>query len=151
MEEVITFIKGYGREYRDISANLKYPRPRDMICRNPPPSSWVKVNVDAGFLATKQMGFMQVIIESSSKITKKNITFQEEDYSETRLVTWDVRAWERNFSNFRFEYNAHEGNSVAYALVEEGMKRLEDRFWVEDAPMKAKELADSNHRFQQLP
>ncbi|MBA0687059.1 hypothetical protein Goari_014622 [Gossypium aridum] len=73
-----------------------------MISRNPPPSSWVKVNVDAGFLATKQ-------------------------------------------------YNAHEGNSVAYALVKEGMKRLEDHFGVEDAPMTAKELADSDHRFQQLP
>ncbi|MBA0590803.1 hypothetical protein Gorai_019495 [Gossypium raimondii] len=151
MEEVITFISGYGREYQDLSVNLKYPIPREMICRNPPPPSWVKVKVDAGFLATKQfsleMGFMQVIMESNSKITIKNIAFQEEDYSETRLVTWDVRALERNFSNFRFEYNAHEGNSVAYVLVEEGMKRLEDRFWVEDAPMKAKELADSDHQF----
>ncbi|MBA0876515.1 hypothetical protein Goshw_010923 [Gossypium schwendimanii] len=143
MEEVITFIKGYGREYRDLSANLKYPRPREMISRNAPPSSWVKVNVDVGVLATKQISCKG----KSDCNAPWNLVCLRDGFHASN----NGKAWERNFSNFLFEYNVHEGNSVAYALVEEGLKRLVDHFWVEDGPMKAKELANSDHRFQQLP
>ncbi|PPD77597.1 hypothetical protein GOBAR_DD25480 [Gossypium barbadense] len=55
----------------------------------------------------------------------------------------------RSFSGYCFEFTVHQGNSVAHALVEEGMRGLEDCFWVEDAPMEAKELADVDRRFQQ--
>ncbi|MBA0779447.1 hypothetical protein Gotri_003697 [Gossypium trilobum] len=48
----------------------------------------------------------------------------------------------KNFFGCRFEYTVRQGNSIAHALVEEGMRRLDDYFWVEDAPRKAKELAD---------
>ncbi|MFQ6645194.1 hypothetical protein Gotur_020014 [Gossypium turneri] len=51
-----------------------------------------------------------------------------EDYSEKRPVTWDVKAWARNFSDCYFEYTVRQGNSVAHALVEEGIRRLEDYF-----------------------
>ncbi|MBA0840762.1 hypothetical protein Goarm_003312, partial [Gossypium armourianum] len=65
------------------------------------------------------MGFKQVILESDSKMTIKNITSPGEDYSEKRPVTWDVKAWARNFSDCCFEYTVRQGNSVAHALVEE--------------------------------
>ncbi|MBA0696030.1 hypothetical protein Goari_002617 [Gossypium aridum] len=47
MKEVITFIRGFGREYCDLLVTLKHLGPREMIRWNPPPR-WVKVNVDVG-------------------------------------------------------------------------------------------------------
>ncbi|MBA0692534.1 hypothetical protein Goari_010087, partial [Gossypium aridum] len=41
-----------------------------------------------------------------------------------------------------------KGNSVAHALAKKGLMTLECCFWVEDASMEAKELADADHRFQ---
>lgn len=95
------------------------------------------------------MGFTQVILEGDSKHTIKNLTSPGGDYSETRQVTQDVKVWVGSFSGYCFEFTVHQGNSVAHALVEEGMRGLEDCFWVEDAPMEAKELADVDRRFQQ--
>ncbi|KAG8481490.1 hypothetical protein CXB51_026339 [Gossypium anomalum] len=74
------------------------------------------------------MGFMQVILASDSKMPMKNITSPGEDNLEKRPVTSDVKASVRNFSNCRFEYTMRQGNSLAHALVEEAIRRLEDCF-----------------------
>lgn len=44
-----------------------------------------------------EMGFMLVILERDSKIVIKNVQSTEEDFSETRPITWDVNALARNF------------------------------------------------------
>ncbi|MBA0743134.1 hypothetical protein Gogos_005852, partial [Gossypium gossypioides] len=71
-----------------------------------------------------EMGFMEIIIESDSKIVIKNIISLEEDYTEIRSITWDVKALARNFSSCRFEFIAREGNTVAHALGKEGHSDL---------------------------
>lgn len=52
MEEIITFIRGCGIEYRELSSTLQHLKPRGTIRWTLPPSGWVKVNVDVGFFST---------------------------------------------------------------------------------------------------
>ncbi|MBA0880904.1 hypothetical protein Goshw_019659 [Gossypium schwendimanii] len=59
-----------------------------------------------GIQFASEMGFMQVILESDSKI--------------------DVKALARSFLVCRFEFIAREGNTVAHGMAEEGMWRLEN-------------------------
>ncbi|MBA0776670.1 hypothetical protein Gotri_011635 [Gossypium trilobum] len=79
-----------------------------------------------GIQFASEMGFMLVILERDSKIVIKNVQSIEEDYSETRPITWDVKALARNFLVCRFEFIAREGNTVAHAVAEEGMWRLKN-------------------------
>ncbi|MBA0771238.1 hypothetical protein Gotri_019728 [Gossypium trilobum] len=138
-----------------------------MICWNPPPMGWVKLNVVSGFSIARQkavsgsiikneegnilgsgfrvhhlvgtvalaeaiallhgvqfaseMGFRYVIAESDSRLVINNINSKEDDYSETRPLTWDLKALTRNFSECRFQFVAREGSSVAHAMAEEGL------------------------------
>ncbi|MBA0619363.1 hypothetical protein Godav_028548 [Gossypium davidsonii] len=138
-----------------------------MICWNPPPMGWVKLNVVSGFSIARQkavsgsiikneegnilgsgfrvhhlvgtvalaeaiallhgvqfaseMGFRYVIAESDSRLVINNINSKEDDYSETRPLTWDLKASTRNFSECRFQFVAREGSSVAHAMAEEGL------------------------------
>ncbi|KAH1031812.1 hypothetical protein J1N35_043986 [Gossypium stocksii] len=193
IEELVTFIRGFGREFRGISSILQHPRPRDLNKWVPTPPNWVKINVDTGFSAARQhaasgfiirndewlimgsgfrthnlvrsvvlaeatvvlhglqfapeMGFSNVILESDSKLVIQNLQSSKEDYSEIRPLTWDAKALARNFSSYRFEFVARDGNSTAHAMAVEGLKRFEDFFWVEDAPETALEMADSDQRF----
>ncbi|MBA0752233.1 hypothetical protein Gogos_001087 [Gossypium gossypioides] len=190
-DEVVTFISGFSMEYLELSSNLQHPKPRGMICWNPPPSGWVKFQVNSVFSTARQkaisgfiirdeegnimgsgfrihhlvrtvalakatallldvqfasrMGFKYVIAESSRMVIN-NINSNEEDYSKPRLLTWDLKASTRNFSECHFQFVARKGKSIVHAMTEEGLRRLEDYFWVEDAPMKAFDLAASDHR-----
>ncbi|KAK5787057.1 hypothetical protein PVK06_041708 [Gossypium arboreum] len=167
------------------------------LLRNPPPTGWVKLNVDAGFSIVRQkavlsfiikneegnilgsefrvhhlvrtvalaeaiallhgvqfaseMGFRYVIAESDSRVVINKINSKEDNYSETRPLTWDLKASTRNFSECRFQFVAREGNSDAHAMAEEGLRRLEDCFWVEDALVKASDLAASDRRSHRPP
>nr|KJB25965.1 hypothetical protein B456_004G218400 [Gossypium raimondii] len=73
VEEVITFVRGYGREYRELSSTLKHPKPRVIINWYPPPPNWVKVNVDAGFSATKQKAVSGFIIRNDEGHLVKSV------------------------------------------------------------------------------
>ncbi|XP_040942069.1 uncharacterized protein [Gossypium hirsutum] len=193
IEEVVTFIRGFSREFRGISSILQHPRPRDLNKWVPPLPNWVKINVDTGFSAARQhaasgfiirndewlimgsgfkthnlvrsvvldeatvvlhglqfapeMGFSNVILESDSRLVIQNLQSSKEDYSEIRPLTWDAKALARNFSSCIFEFVARDWNSAAHAMAVEGLKRFEDFFWVEDAPVTALEMADSDQRF----
>ncbi|KAH1032698.1 hypothetical protein J1N35_044872 [Gossypium stocksii] len=92
------------------------------------------------------MGFRYVIAESDSRIVTNNINSNEEDYLKTRLVTWDLKASTRNFSECDFHFVARKGKSIVHAMAAEGLRRLEDCFWVADTLMKDFNLAASNHR-----
>ncbi|MBA0775911.1 hypothetical protein Gotri_010996 [Gossypium trilobum] len=122
MEDVITFIRGYSREYRDLTDNLQHPRPLHVL------------------VTTATMAEAIAVLHG--------IQFASE-WVLRRLFWRDVKVWAGSFSGYCFEFTVRQGNSVAHALAEEGMRRLEDCFWVEDAPMEAKELADVDRRFQQ--
>nr|KJB54866.1 hypothetical protein B456_009G052300 [Gossypium raimondii] len=184
--------------YRRILSENSYPRCQDcskshvhvardcaftmhLIKWEPPPTNWVKVNVDVGFSEAKQhatlgflirndglkirsgirthnlvrsvvlakamIGFMKIILESDSKTIIKNLQATKEDYSEIRPITWDVKALTMKFSSCHFEFVAGESNAVAHAMAVEGMRRSEDSFWVEDALLKAMEMADLDRLF----
>ncbi|MBA0623280.1 hypothetical protein Godav_008751 [Gossypium davidsonii] len=92
------------------------------------------------------MGFSKVILESDSRLVVNNIQKSSEDYSETRPFTWDAKNLARKFQCCRFQFIAREGNGAAHALAVEGMRAEGDSFWVEDAPLKFLEVADSDRR-----
>ncbi|KAK5771303.1 hypothetical protein PVK06_047499 [Gossypium arboreum] len=100
-----------------------------------------------GLQFAPEMGFSNVILESDSRPVIQNLQSSKEDYSEIRPLTWDAKALARNFSSCRFEFVARDWNSAAHAMAVEGLKRFEDFFWVEDAPVTALEMADSDQRF----
>ncbi|KAK5793267.1 hypothetical protein PVK06_034408 [Gossypium arboreum] len=138
IEEDVTFIRGYRKEYQDLSSTLQHPNPRAMIHWVPPPPSWVKF--------AKEMGFMQVVLESDLRTVIQKFQANKEDYSNIRSITWDVRVLARNFLACRFEFVARGGNSAAHAMA---MRSLENHIWVKDALSRVSELADSDHHFQQ--
>ncbi|MBA0617342.1 hypothetical protein Godav_026799 [Gossypium davidsonii] len=97
------------------------------------------------------MGFSKVILESDSRLVVNNIKKSSEDYSETRPFTWDAKNLARKFQCCRFQFIAREGNGAAHALAVEGMQAEGDSFWVEDAPLKVLEVADSDRQSGRPP
>ncbi|MBA0605007.1 hypothetical protein Godav_017623 [Gossypium davidsonii] len=141
-------------------------QPRSMVKWLPPPQGWVKINVDAGLSVAKNeqslvvlhglqfaldLGFSNVILESDSRLVVNNIQKSSEDYSESRLFTWDVKNLARKFQRCRFQFIAREGNGAAHVMAIEGMRTEGDLFWVEDAPLKALEVADSDRQSGRPP
>lgn len=49
VETVVTFIRGFGQEFRKASVPLQHPQPRSIVHWEPPSGHWVKINVDASF------------------------------------------------------------------------------------------------------
>ncbi|KAH1084160.1 hypothetical protein J1N35_023921 [Gossypium stocksii] len=158
-------------EHLELSSNLQHPKPRGMICWNPLPTGWGNI-LGSGFRVhhlvgtvvlaeatallhgvqfASEIGFRYVIAESDSRLFINNVNSKEDDYSETRPLTWDLKASTRNFSECHFQFVVRERNSVTHATTEEGLRRLEDCFWVEDAPVKASDLAASDRRSHRPP
>ncbi|MBA0852044.1 hypothetical protein Goshw_000432, partial [Gossypium schwendimanii] len=69
--------QGYGREYRELSSTLKHPKPRVIINWYPLPPNWVKVNVDAGFSATKQKAVSGFLIRNAEGHLVKSVVLDE--------------------------------------------------------------------------
>ncbi|MBA0692369.1 hypothetical protein Goari_009938 [Gossypium aridum] len=86
VDEVVTFIRGYMQEYRDLTLILKHPNPSAMVRWPPPPPSWVKTNVDASYSISNKKQHQ------------------------------DVKALSRSFSARRFNFIARGGNTVAHAF-----------------------------------
>ncbi|KAG8479649.1 hypothetical protein CXB51_029410 [Gossypium anomalum] len=170
-DEVVTFIKGFSMEHRELSSKSSTSQTQGYDLLESPSNGLGKAKCGCRFLDCKtesvafaeaiallhdvqfasEMGFRYVIAESDSRLVINNINSKEDDYSETRPLTWDLKASTRNFSECRFQFVAREGNSVAHAMAEEGLRRLEDCFWVEDAPVKASDLAASDRRSHRPP
>ncbi|KAK8308458.1 hypothetical protein V6Z11_D02G059300 [Gossypium hirsutum] len=53
-EEVVTFIRGFGMEYRGSTLTLKHLKPQSMVKWMPHLQGWVKINVDVGFSVAKK-------------------------------------------------------------------------------------------------
>ncbi|KAK8351233.1 hypothetical protein V6Z12_A05G019700 [Gossypium hirsutum] len=64
LEEIVTFIRGFGLEYRSCAENLKHPQPRSMVRWMAPPQGWVKINVDAGVSVAKKRAVSGFIIRN---------------------------------------------------------------------------------------
>ncbi|MBA0817760.1 hypothetical protein Gohar_019653 [Gossypium harknessii] len=84
---------------------------------------------------------------ATTKLVIQNLQLSKEDYSKIRPLTWDAKALTRNFSSCRFKFVARDGNFAAHAMAVEGLKRFVDFFLVEDTPVTALEMADSDQRF----
>ncbi|KAG8486428.1 hypothetical protein CXB51_019888 [Gossypium anomalum] len=97
------------------------------------------------------LGFTNDILESDSRLVAQNVQQMSEDYSESRPFTWDAKNLARKFHFCRFQFIAREGNRVVHAMAVEGLQTEGDSFWVEDAPLKALEVADSDRRFSRPP
>ncbi|MBA0810720.1 hypothetical protein Gohar_002682 [Gossypium harknessii] len=70
----------------------------------------------------------------------RNLQASEENYSEMRPITWDVKTLARGFASCRFEFVAREGNTTMHEMLSEGMKHSEDSFSVKDAQLRVLEL-----------
>ncbi|MBA0720161.1 hypothetical protein Golax_007793 [Gossypium laxum] len=97
------------------------------------------------------LGFSNVILESDSRLVVNNIQKSSEDYSESRPFTWDAKNLAMKFQCCRFQFIAREGNGAAHVMAVEGMRAEGDLFSVEDAPLKALKVADSDCRSGRPP
>ncbi|KAH1065788.1 hypothetical protein J1N35_030775 [Gossypium stocksii] len=97
------------------------------------------------------LGFPKIILESDSKLIVQNIQQISEDYSESRPFTWDAKNLARRFLSCCFQFIAREANRAAHAMAVEGLGAEADLMWVEDAPSKVVEVADSDRRFSRPP
>ncbi|MBA0730305.1 hypothetical protein Golax_022682 [Gossypium laxum] len=104
-----------------------------------------------GLQFTLDMGFPKVILESDLRLVVNNIQKLSEDYSETRPFTWDAKNLAKKFQCYRFQFIAREGNGAVHASAVEGIRAERDSFWVEDVPLKALEVADSDRRSRRPP
>ncbi|KAK5825688.1 hypothetical protein PVK06_020546 [Gossypium arboreum] len=73
-----------------------------------------------GVQFASEMGFRYVIAESDSRLVINKIHSKEDNYSETRPLTWDLEASTRNFLECRFQFVTREGNSVSHAMAGDG-------------------------------
>lgn len=64
VKEVITFIRGYGRDYREVTTTLTHSRPGALIKWDPSPTDWVKVCVDVKFSQTNQKAVLGFLIRN---------------------------------------------------------------------------------------
>ncbi|MBA0794651.1 hypothetical protein Gohar_018960, partial [Gossypium harknessii] len=63
VDEVVTFIHGYGQEHRDLTSILKHPDPSAMVRWALPSPYWVKVNVGVGYSISNQKAVSDIIIQ----------------------------------------------------------------------------------------
>lgn len=95
-----------------------------------------------GLLVALNIGFSKVILKGDSITIIRHLQTQEEDYLELRPITRDAQNLVCQFTSYRFEFKAREGNVTTYALASEAMQYTEDKFWVENAPQRVLELID---------
>ncbi|KAA3478203.1 reverse transcriptase [Gossypium australe] len=134
VEEIVTFIRGFGLEYRGCALSLKHPKPRSMVKWMSPPQGWVKV-----------------ILESDSRLIVQNIQKLSEDYSESRPFTWDVKNLAMHFHSCRIQFIVRKGNQATHAMAVEGLRNEADLLWVEYAPLKVVEVVDSDRQSSRPP
>nr|KJB20572.1 hypothetical protein B456_003G154500 [Gossypium raimondii] len=65
LEEIVTFIRSFGLEYRSSAESLKHPQPRSMVKWSPPPQGYFKINVDAGLSVANNRAVLGFIIRNA--------------------------------------------------------------------------------------
>ncbi|KAG8483281.1 hypothetical protein CXB51_022345 [Gossypium anomalum] len=137
-------------EYQSSAMNLKHPQPRALVRWMPPPQMWVKVNIDAGLSVAKNEQFqilrtylVRAVVTAEALAVIHGLQFALNLGFTKNLV--------RKFNFCRFQFIAREGNRAAHSMAVEGMQTEGDSFWVEDAPLKALKVADSDCRSSQPP
>ncbi|MBA0735412.1 hypothetical protein Gogos_019263 [Gossypium gossypioides] len=167
-EEVITFIQGYGRDYKEMTGMLKHPKPRALIKWEPPPMDWLKVNADTGFFEANHHAVSGFLIRNDDG-NLMGLRFKMHNLVRTVVLaevmavldgiqftknmgfSRDVKNLARGFASCRFEFVTRERNTVMHAMASKGMKHSEDSFWVEDALFWVLELTNLDRRFHQPP
>ncbi|MBA0706340.1 hypothetical protein Golax_018457 [Gossypium laxum] len=133
LEEIVTFIRSFGLEYRSSAENLKNDKGFIMGSgfqgHNLVHSVVIAeaLAILRGLQFALDLGFSNVILGSDSRLVVNNIQKSSEDYSESRPFTWDPKNLARKFQS--------EGDS----------------FWVEDALLKAMEVANSDRQSGRPP
>ncbi|MBA0861171.1 hypothetical protein Goshw_025248 [Gossypium schwendimanii] len=146
----------------DLTSNLKHPNPSAMVRSVLSPPFWVKVNADVGYSSSKQKAVSGIIIRDENdqirgscfrihNLFSSIVMAEAEDYSKIRPVTRDVKALSRSFLACCFNFTGRGGNTVAHTMAKEGMKSSKDRFWFEDASVRAIDLAASDLRIMRPP
>ncbi|KAG8493393.1 hypothetical protein CXB51_010826 [Gossypium anomalum] len=136
VDEVVTFIRGYRQEYRYLTSILKHPNLSTMVRWARPPPSWVKMDFDACYLISNQKAASGIIIQNKMG----------------QIMGSCFRI--HNLFSLVFMVEAVavlDGNTVAHVMTAEGLKSIEDRFWVEDVPLGVTDLAASDRYFIERP
>lgn len=66
VEGIVTFIRGFGKEFFEVVVPSTHHNPRSIIKREPLPDNWVKINVDASFSTTTHMATTSFIIRNNA-------------------------------------------------------------------------------------
>ncbi|MBA0829777.1 hypothetical protein Goarm_014359, partial [Gossypium armourianum] len=144
VEDLVAFVRGY---YAEIKALAK------SIYRSPPPQirrTWTNYGVCSrltlqlpiafarealaavhGLRFALEIGFLFVILESGSKLEAKELS--------------------KLFVDCQFNFIARLGNQAAHAMAQDGMRRMEDCFWVEEALVLVTTAVDEERRLLDQP
>ncbi|KAK8675813.1 hypothetical protein V6N13_033876 [Hibiscus sabdariffa] len=80
-------------------------------------------------------GLQSVTAESDSKSAVLKLKSSALDYSEIGPI------FSGHFASGEFSFKSRTCNNAAHALTAEGLTKLHDRFWVEDAPEMILQIA----------
>ncbi|KAH1092119.1 hypothetical protein J1N35_019376 [Gossypium stocksii] len=131
------------------TVNLKHAQEKALVRWMPPPQRWVKVNVNAWLPVAKKRAVLGFIIKNDEGFIMGS-GIQEHNLVHS-VVTVEAIVVLHGLNLPWIWFIAREGNGAAHAMVVEGMRTEGDSFWVEDAPLKALEVVDSNRQCSRPP
>ncbi|MBA0732913.1 hypothetical protein Gogos_016972 [Gossypium gossypioides] len=97
------------------------------------------------------LDFQSVILEGGSRSVIQKIVDNGKDLSEISALTWEAKELAKSFRFCRFHFVDRSGNKAAHAMTRDGLRRDEDRFWVEEVPDLATVTVDDDCRSVEPP
>ncbi|MBA0557547.1 hypothetical protein Golob_014610 [Gossypium lobatum] len=74
------------------------------------------------------LGFQFVVLECDARTIVQMLQAESDDFFEISSLIWEVKGLSQLFLECRFAFLERSRNRTAYAVAEEGMSRLKDRF-----------------------
>ncbi|KAK5839643.1 hypothetical protein PVK06_008459 [Gossypium arboreum] len=92
------------------------------------------------------LGFRFVVLESDTWAVVQKLQTESNDFSEISALIWEAKGLSRAFLECRFAFLERSSNRFAHAVAQEGILRLEDGFWVEEARLLATTIVAVDRR-----
>ncbi|MFQ6651539.1 hypothetical protein Gotur_023825 [Gossypium turneri] len=85
-------------------------------------------------IMAEDMGFQDICIEGDALTIIRKLNSAEEDRSCISNLIKEIKGRGYNFRSLSFKHVPREANKAAHAMVKEGGRYKQPRFWIEEAP-----------------
>ncbi|KAE8695241.1 hypothetical protein F3Y22_tig00110729pilonHSYRG00128 [Hibiscus syriacus] len=97
------------------------------------------------------MGFHRLVVEGDVRTIVERCRSAEMDLSKIRSYIKDIKEKIAQISECHFRFTLRFANKLAHALASEGLKKMTDLFFVEDAPHSVLALIEADRRHLDPP